>query len=151
MALELKYTFKVTESGEIKIVNSKSFVAEMQKYFPNMAVIGTFRKPRKLRSSQQNRYYHGIIISEVLDGLVNMGFEPSELNHDVVHEMLRHKFLTRDLASPDFSGEYITVTKSTSELTTAEMMDYIVDIQRWAAEFLGIVILNPGEQKEIDY
>lgn len=151
MALELKYSFKVTESGEIKITNRKSFVAEMQKYFPNMTVIGTFRKPRKLRSTAQNAYYHACCIPEVIDGLVEAGYDANEINKEVVHDMLRHKFLTKDLPSPDFSGEFITITRSTTDLSVGEFMDYIAEIQRWSATYLNHVIPDPNQQKEINY
>lgn len=151
MALELKFTFKVSEEGDIKIINSREFKKQMQEHFLGKSVIGTFRKPRKIRSTLQNSYYWSCVVPEVIEGLIAAGFESSEINKDVVHDMLRHKFLTKDLPSPEFTGEFITITKSTTELTTGEFMDYIAEIQRWSADFLHHVIADPGQQKEIDY
>jgi len=147
---ELKYQFKVSEDGkEIKIVNRKGFENDMRNLFKGQTVIGVFRKPRKLRSTQQNSYYFGCCVPEVLEGLLEAGFEASSLNIEVVHDMLRHKFLTEDLPSPEFSGEYISITKSTTELTTTEFMSYIDAIQKWSMEFLNHYIPSPSEQKEI--
>lgn len=151
MALELKFTFKVSDTGEIKIVNRKEFEREMVKYFKGGQAIGTFRKPRKLRSTTQNAYYHSCVVPEVIDALTEAGFDPNEFNRDVVHDMLRHKFLTKDLPSPDFSGEFITITRSTTDLSVGEFMDYIAEIQRWCATYLNHVIPDPNQQKEINY
>lgn len=151
MAKEVKFTFKVSDTGEIKIINKKEFEKQMQEYFLGKSVIGTFRKPKKTRSTLQNSYYWACVIPEVIEGLVEAGFESKDLNTEVVHDMLRHKFLTTDLPSPEFTGEFITITKSTTELSTGEFLDYIAQIQRWAADFLHHIIPDPGQQKEIDY
>lgn len=148
---ELKFQFKVSEEGEIKIINRKEFEREMVQNFKGKTVIGTFKKPRKMRSNQQNSYYWSCVVPEVLDGLIEAGFEPNELNKEVVHDMLRHKFLKVDLPSPEFTGEFITVTKSTTELGVGEFLDYIAEIQRWSATFLGHIIPDPNSQKEINF
>ena len=31
-------------------------------------------------------------------------------------------------------------------MTTSQFMDYIVDIQKWSAEFLNVQIPNPNEE-----
>lgn len=149
--VELKYQFRVSESGEIKIVNRKEFTKDMVKYFAGKTVIGTFKKPRKIRSTAQNSYYHACCIPEVIEGLIGAGYDANELNREVVHDMLRHKFLTKDLPSPDFSGEFVTITRSTTDLSVGEFMDYIAEIQRWCATYLNHVIPDPNQQKEINY
>lgn len=151
MAQELKYQFKVSEDGEIKIINRKQFQKDMVDAFRGQSVIATFRKPRKLRSTAQNGYYWSCCIPEVLEGLVNAGFEPKDLNREVIHDMLRQKFLTTDLPSPEWSGEFISITKSTTELSTGEFLDYISQIQRWSADFLHHIIPDPSTQKEINF
>lgn len=59
---ELKYQFKVSDTGEIKIVNKKGFEKEMRERFSGSSVIGVFRKPVKKRSTAQNGYYHKIVV-----------------------------------------------------------------------------------------
>ena len=41
------------------------------------------------------------------------------------------------------------MTKSTAELTTTQMMDYVSEIQQFAAEYLNVIIPDPNEQIEI--
>lgn len=109
----------------------------------------TIRKYKKSRSNAQNSYYHGIVVNAVRDGLIDMGFAKYSLSNETVHEMLKQKFLKEDMANED--GVYISVTKSTTELSTTDMMNYIDDIIRWSAEFLSIVIPLPNEQSTINY
>lgn len=148
---ELTYKFKVDDEGNIKIINRKQFITDMKAMFGGGEAIGVFRKARKQRSTLANSFYWAVYIPEVMEGLVQMGYDRYQLNREVVHDMLRHKFLTVELPSPDYSGEFITITKSTSELTSAEFSDYMVDIQRWSNEFLGIVLSEPNTQKEMDF
>lgn len=148
--IELKYQFKVSEEGEIKIINRKQFVKDMQQMFAGKVAIGTFRKIRKQRSTRQNSFYWGITIPEIIEGLVDSGYDRYLLTPENVHDMLKAKFLTVDIPSTEFSGEFITITKDSKDLTTAEWMDYTVDISRWCQEFLNITLSVPNEQKEID-
>lgn len=104
-------------------------------------------KAKKKRSLPQNAYYHGVIINEVKQGLIAMGFEPHLLDNEMVHEMLKNKFLKKDVANEE--GQFITIVQSTASLSTVEFTEFIEQIQQWAAEFLGIVILSPGEQSEM--
>lgn len=126
--------------------------AEMQKLLDSVD-IGTeleivIRKKKKKRSNGQNSYYHGVVIPIVLDGLIDAGYERKELNSKVVHEFLRKTFLKKVIAND--SGEFIEVIQHTSELSTIEMAIYIDDIQRWAIEFLNVIIPNPNEQSNLD-
>lgn len=151
MPLELKYQFKVSEEGKITIVNEGLFKSEMRKHFLGKTAIVTVRKPRKQRSTRQNSFYFGITIPEIIEGLVDAGYERHELSVDLVHDMLREKFLKVDLPSKEYSGEFISLTRSSTELSTAEWMDYTAEVTRWAAEFLNITLSVPNEQKEIEY
>jgi hypothetical protein len=109
--------------------------------------IVTIAKAKKQRSLNQNAFYHGIVLNEVKDGLINMGFERHMLDHETIHEMLKAKFLKKDVANEE--GQFITIIQSTASLSTVEFNDFIAEIQQWAAEFLGVVINDPGQQKEI--
>jgi hypothetical protein len=88
---------------------------------------------RKNRTSQQNRYYWGVIV-DILSK--ELGYEPDE-----IHIMLREKFLRiHDERYPDF-----VLAKSTSRLSTQEFNEFKENIQRWAAQKLGIYIPDPSE------
>lgn len=147
---ELKYQFKVSEDGEIKIINRKQFVTDMQKLFSGKIAIGTFRKPKKQRSTKQNSFYWAVTIPEVTEALVDAGYDRYMLTSETVHEFLVEKFLKFDLPSSEFAGEFISITKRSKELTTAEWMNYTTDIQIWAQTFLNTTLSVPEEQKELD-
>jgi len=49
----------------------------------------------------------------------------------------------------DAQGQELQLPPSTRKQNTIEMLDYIAEIQMWAAEFLNIVIPDPGEQMEL--
>jgi len=94
-----------------------------------------FRKVKTPRSSQQNRYYWGVIIKILADEL---GYSPED-----AHFALRLRFLRR------YDGEAkptpLYVPKSTTDLSTKDFEAYQEDIRRWAASFLYINIPEPNE------
>lgn len=151
MANELIYTFSVT-NGVMKIVNRKGFDEDM-KGFEGKRGIMRIKKYVKSRSNKQNAYYWGCVINYVAQGLGDMGFESRLLTPENVHHMLRDMFLKDDIGieQGEHAGEFVTMVRSTTDLSTTEFMDYIEEIQRWAAEFLGVVIPDPGEQADIEY
>jgi hypothetical protein len=152
MANELIYTASVDESGALKIVNRKGFDQDMQA-FAGQRIIMRIKKYRKSRSNKQNNYYWGCVIPYVQDGLNDMGFDRHLISAENVHHMLRDKFLKEDIGVTDgeHAGEFVTMVRSTSDLSTTEFMDYIADIQKWSMEFLNKYIPDPGEQSEIEY
>jgi len=86
---------------------------------------------RKSRTSNQNRYYWGVMI-DILSR--ELGYEAEE-----IHMMLREKFLRiHDDKHPDF-----VIAKSTAKLNTQEFNDYIAAIQRWASIELQVYIPDP--------
>lgn len=98
------------------------------------------------RSNQQNRYYHGVIIPFVKDGLKEAGF--SEIRtHEDAHEILKYMFLKKRVVNEE-TGEVIELLGTTTTLTTIEFNAFVEDIIRWAAEYLNIQIPLPNEQLE---
>lgn len=85
------------------------------------------RKRRNQRSSQANRYYHGVVVKLLAE---YCGYE-----HDDMHEALAMKFLRID----DCPITGVPRRKRTPATNTAEFADYIDRCIRFAAE-LGVVI-----------
>lgn len=116
------------KSDKLHIVNFdafKSFIRSFgDKEFQLVA-----RKARKPRSNNQNSYYWGVVLSLIYD---HTGHTPEEL-----HEAFKWKFLKR------FNSDGLEFAKSTTELTTGEMMEYVENIKKFAAEELDIVIPDP--------
>lgn len=137
------------ENGEIKIPRSKALKEAMLLFGDQPFQITLERKVKK-RSSKQNAYYFGCCLPAVIDALVENGYPRSELNQEVVHEMLKIKFLTVDLVSEQ-TGEVLTIVKSTTELSTTDFMNFIDDIVRWSANILHYEIKLPNEQAMMNF
>lgn len=99
------------------------------------------------RSSQQNRYYFGIVVPMIQKGILDLG---TELTKDETHEFLKSRFNSVDIVN-EGTGEVISVPRSTTGLNKEQFSQYIEKIQRFASEFLGIVIPDPGQQVMIEY
>lgn len=146
---DLVYIGNVDESGMLKIVHRSEFDRDMSMFAGKRLRIA-IRPVKKTRSIKQNRYYWGCVLNFVLQGLWDAGYPKHEVDIDTVHEFLKSKFLKKDLVSED-TGEVINVTRDTKGLSTSEFMDYIADIQQWAAEFLSIVIPDPEQQSSFNF
>ena len=92
------------------------------------------RKPTKIRSVNQNRYYWGVIL-DLLSR--ETGYEPEE-----IHEFLKNMFLFKHMS---IIGEDVGYAKSTTDLTTVEMEEYLSKCREWGATFLNVSIPEPNE------
>lgn len=103
------------------------------------------------RSNQQNRYYFGIVVPLIQKGIKDLG---TELTKEETHEFLKAKFNADEIQVVDKnSGEllYESIPKSTTRLNKEDFSAYTEQIQRWAAEFLSIIIPDPGSQTILSY
>ena len=90
-------------------------------------------KVHSIRSGQQNRAYFGLVVEALSE---HTGYDKEDM-----HKLLSAMFLgTIDL---EMGGKTYTIPRSTKNLTTVEFNKYVEDIQRWAAEFCGIVLPDP--------
>ena len=103
------------------------------------------------RSGRQNKYYWGVIVPAVRDGLKDVGYDCDSL--DECHGFLKNKFIKlkgrkRKRLINKTTGEvkYISVVKSTRKLSTNEFNEYFESIIQFAAEYLSIVIPYPNEE-----
>lgn len=87
-------------------------------------------KIKKDRSNKQNRYYNGVVL-KILGK--ELGYDRDEM-----HDVCRGMFLV------DNSRRFPTL-KSTKQLTTVEMEEYLSDIRQWASRDLNIYIPLPNE------
>ena len=104
----------------------KAFIAGLK---PTIRQKITIEKYIQKRSSQQRKYYFGVVVKLIAD---HCGMTPQE-----AHEALKWMFLQE-------RGEYMPTVRSTAKLTTKEFMDYIEQCVIWAAEFLQIVVPDPN-------
>ena len=63
--------------------------------------------------------------------------------------MLKLRFLKETILAND-NGEYIERIKSTTELTTTEFMELIMEVQKFAIEYFNTEIPNPNEEIKLE-
>jgi hypothetical protein len=138
-------TITVGEDGSFVI--PARLVTEIKTYFKGKTIEIIARKKRSRRSCQQNRYLHllfNIFSAELINYTGDKQYTPS-----VIKEMMKFKFLLTDIANEEtgeITGQYI---KGTHELKKSEMIDFIDDVVRYAAENYGIKLPMANEQFEL--
>lgn len=142
--MKLTYTGEIKE-GKLKITNRKGFDEDMFSLDGKQVVINIEKKKSK-RSDAQNRYWWGVVIPIVKQGLKDAGFQDYRTGESV-HELLKYKFLKADSISDH--GEVLERIKSSTELSKGEFMELIAEVQQWSAEFLNCYIPDANEQTKI--
>lgn len=128
------------EGGKVKW-NHPALAVNAFKQFEGKRVTITVEKWKRKRSYLQNAYYHGVVIELLYAQFKDFG---EHVDRETVHEMLKAKFLPRELIGT--GGEIIgTYSGSTASLSTVEFIEYVERIQQWAAETFGLVIPDPNE------
>lgn len=96
----------------------------------------TIQRIRDGRSLNQNKYYWAVVVSILA----------SELGYfkDEMHDILRRKFLGYTRLNP-LSGAEEMFAKSTTDLNTQEMEEYMDNIRVWAISEMEIYIPMPNE------
>lgn len=95
---------------------------------------------KKQRSSNQNRYYFGVVIPCLSE---HTGFTVNEM-----HEVLKYKFLKgwKTLKTKKYyvEAEYV---RSTTDLNTSEFEDYMTKVREFASIELSCYIPEPNEME----
>ena len=103
----------------------------------------TIEPVKNKRSSQQNRYYHGVIIPIVKNCLKEAGYV---MTNEDVHDLLKMKFLRETLFVNEDTGDITERTKSTTELSKSAFMDYVEEIRQFTLEYFNTDIPEPNEE-----
>lgn len=129
-----------------RIISNRKLLADTVATFSGRVSI-TIQKAKKTRSNQQNRYLHAaftILSKELINYTGDERYTPK-----VVKDIVKCKFLTVDMINEN-SGEVIGIRiKSTTQLSTLEMNEFIDNMIRWAAEQFNINIPYPNENLEL--
>lgn len=131
---KLELTGHIDDDGKITI-HHKPAIEEWARQNPGRNILVKFEKRGSKRSTQQNRYYHGIVVQSVMLGLREIGYS---LSHDETHFFLKQKF--NPVQVPGNGGAVIELPGTTTQLNKVEFGDYIDRIAQFAAEYLGVVI-----------
>jgi hypothetical protein len=129
---------------------NRNLVLNAIKSFNDKDVVITFTKPKKNRSNNQNRYYWGLVLPLIQNGLLDATGELR--SYDNIHyKILLPLFApTNEIVNKE-TGECIVEHLTSSDLTTTQFCEYILEIQKWAAEFLGIDIPSPNEENLLNF
>lgn len=142
----MKFTARVDKDGVMRIVNRAYFDKFLKTELAEKEVTIEVKKKTRQRSNQQNAYYHSCVISILRNAFKDIGHN---LSNEEVHLFLKTKFLKESIANEN--GEYIgEKIGSTADLTTTQFMEYILQIQQFAAESLNVVIPDPETQIQIE-
>jgi hypothetical protein len=143
----MKYEIN-SEVKDGKLARNRNLILNAFNALNNCKITITIQKQKKSRTSPQNRFYWGVVVELVKQGLKDAGHM---LNTNDTHELLKLRFLKETLMVNEQTGEIVERVKSTSELTTTQMMDYIAEIQIFSAEYLGIEIPDPNEELTLNF
>ena len=86
------------------------------------------------RSLNQNDYYWGVVIPYLLSVI--------QTDKDSLHHYIKTEFLA-DYSTP------IPTVKSTTDLTTVEMEEFLTRVRNWASSEYGLYIPLPNENPTI--
>lgn len=135
--------FGRVENGELTL--PRRMRKEILAAFEGKAIEVIIRKKKKHRSTQQNRYYWGVIVELIKNYLQEV--DPQVIwTPEKVHEIIKFKFLRCQKVNPDTAEIEFEYTRSTTDLSTSEFMDLIAQVQQWSAETFDLYIPDPNEQ-----
>jgi hypothetical protein len=129
-----------------KITSNRKLLSDALATFKGRVII-TIETAKKKRSSQQNRYLHAAftILSKKLINYTG----DERYTAAMVKDIVKCKFLTVDMINESTAEVIGTRIKSTTELSTFEMNEFIENMIRWSAEQFNINIPYPNENIEL--
>lgn len=129
---------------------NRNLVLQAIQSFNGKEVVITFSKPKKSRSNNQNAFYWGVVLPLVQKGLLDATGELRS-NDNIHYKILLPLFApTNEIVNTD-TGESLLERLTSSEMTTTQFCEYIMEVQKWGAEFLGIDIPSPNEENLINF
>lgn len=131
---KLDLTGFIDDNG-VMTIHHRPALMEWAHQNPGRNILVKFERRGAKRSTQQNRYYHGIVVQSVLLGLREIGYS---MSHDEVHFFLKQKF--NPVYIPNKEGEAIELPGSTTQLNKVEFGEFIDRIAQWSAEYLSVTI-----------
>jgi len=141
---KLEYNGTVDENGLLKITNRRAFDTEIKRFSGKPVEIIIQRK-RSIRSDNQNRYYWGVVIPCVMQGLNDLGHE---MNKEDTHTFIKANFNYTEIVD-ESTGEIWRTPITSSRLNKTEFGLMIEKAKKFSNDYLNVYIPEPGEQMEI--
>jgi hypothetical protein len=138
MSIPLVTASGVIRHGRLVLHNRRLFDEAVRGLREGWEVDMALTRFRATRSVKQNAYYHGYVLQRLM--------EHTGIKADVLHDMMKVKFLSRTEVVLDHNGDVVDkfiLGKSTAPLKTHEFSAYVDEIRQWAAEKLQLDIKDP--------
>lgn len=142
----IEITAHVSENGSLSEYKRKEIKTILDQHKGNDIVISIQRK-RSKRSHPQNAYFHAVCVPLISQRLIELGFNEAK-SLDWTKDFIKYNCLLKEVVS-EKTGEVIKSLGRTSALSKSEFMDFISEVQQFAAQKLDLYIPDPNEQLTI--
>ena len=140
----IEYNGSVDSNNKLHINNRKAFIADLTRFIgKNVEIVVKLRK--STRSSQQNRYYWGIVIPLVMQGMNDLGHD---FNKQDTHEFIKANFNYAEIVN-ETTGEIFRATKSTTRLNKSDFSSMIEKLKQFSTEYLNVYIPDANEDLKL--
>lgn len=132
----------ISEVKNGSLTRNRNLIKDAIVTFEGKQVVIKIEKFKKKRSTQQNRFYYGVIIPIVQNCLKEAGHI---MTSESTHDLIKLKFLKETLFVNETTGEVIERIKSTTELSTSQFMDLLAEINNLTFEYFGVSLPSPND------
>ena len=132
----------ISEVKNGSLTRNRNLIKDAIATFEGKQIVIKIEKFKKKRSTQQNRFYYGVIIPIVQNCLKEAGHI---MTSESTHDLIKLKFLKETLFVNETTGEVIERIKSTTELSTSQFMDLLAEINNFTFEYFGVTLPNPND------
>lgn len=132
----------ISEVKNGSLTRNRNLIKDAIETFEGKQIVIKIEKFKKKRSTQQNRFYYGVIIPIVQNCLKEAGHI---MTSESTHDLIKLKFLKETLFVNENTGEVIERIKSTTELSTSQFMDLLAEINNFTFEYFGVSLPSPND------
>jgi hypothetical protein len=132
----------ISEVKNGTLTRNRNLIKDAIQTFEGKQIVIKIEKANKKRSTQQNRFYYGVIIPIVQNCLKEAGHL---MTNESTHDLIKLKFLKEALFVNEETGEVIERIKSTTELSTSQFMDLLAEINNFTFEYFGVSLPSPND------
>jgi hypothetical protein len=132
----------ISEVKNGSLTRNTNLIKDAIQTFEGKQIVIKIEKAKKKRSTQQNRFYFGVIIPIVQNCLKEAGHI---MTNESTHDLIKLKFLKEALFVNEETGEVIERIKSTTELSTSQFMDLLAEINNFTFEYFGVSLPSPND------
>ena len=132
----------ISEVKNGTLTRNTNLIKDAIQTFEGKQIVIKIEKAKKKRSTQQNRFYYGVIIPIVQNCLKEAGHI---MTNESTHDLIKLKFLKEALFVNEETGEVIERIKSTTELSTSQFMDLLAEINNFTFEYFGVSLPSPTD------